>query len=171
MRRSTRLLVVGLFLLTVAFVLPFADFATADWDRDYRYRTPDDGFCADAVADVAAGGAPQTADFVVTRESLSQAALADVRRAETRGSYTVENESDADGPFVFATDHQARGLGCYAIHDADTGVYRALVTAAVTHRSDTLQRRAVDLGSRVAVALGALSVLSGTALALRRRLP
>jgi hypothetical protein len=168
MRRSTRLALLGFVLLATAFALPFVDFVTADWDRDYRYRTPTDGFCADAVADLP-DESVESEDFVVDRADLSSAALADVRRAEANGSYTVEREADADGPFFFPSDHVARGTGCYALYDAERETYRALVTEAVDHRTDTLQRWTARLGSRAAAALGVLSLLAGVVGAVRRR--
>jgi hypothetical protein len=173
MRRSTRLALLGLVLLATAFALPFVDFFTADWDRDYRYETPTDGFCADAVAELSPREANDPVErdgFVVDRSNLSVAALADVRRAEANGSYTVERSGEADGPFVFPSDHVARGTGCYALYDADSDEYRALVTEGVTHRTDTFQRRAIDVGGRVVAGLGVLSLLAGVASAVRRRL-
>ena len=173
MRRSTRFALLGLVLLATAFALPFVDFFTADWDRDYRYRTPTDGFCADAIAELPArgtNGSVEAEGFVVDRSELSAAALADVHRAEANGSYTVERARQADGPFVFPSDHVARGTGCYALYDADSDEYRALVTEGVNHRTDALQQRAVQVGGRVAAGLGVLSLLAGVASAARRRL-
>lgn len=173
MRRSTRFALLGLVLLATAFALPFVDFFTADWDRDYRYRTPTDGFCADAIAELPArgtNGSVEAEGFVVDRSNLSTAALTDVHRAEANGSYTVERAGQADGPFVFPSDHVARGTGCYALYDADSDQYRALVTEGVNHRTDTLQRRAVRLGGRAAAALGVFLLVAAVADSVRRRL-
>ncbi|WP_162562578.1 hypothetical protein [Salinigranum rubrum] len=172
MRRSTRLALLGLVLLATALALPFVDFFTADWDRDFRYRTPTDGFCADAVAELSLGEANDSVEperFVVDRSNLSAAARADVRRAEANGSYTVERSGEADGPFVFPSDHVARGTGCYALYDAERDEYRALVTESVNHRTDTFQRRAVRVGGPVVAGLGVLSLLAGVVSAVRRR--
>jgi hypothetical protein len=168
MRRSTRLALLGLVLLAAAAALPLVDFYTADWDRDYRYRTPTTGFCADAVAELPSD-ADHDEEFVVDRRNLSAAALADVERAEANGPYTVEHEADADGPFVFLTDHVARGTGCYAVRDTESGGYTALVTEAVNHRADTLQTRLVPWIDRTLLVAGAVSVLAGVGLAVRRR--
>ncbi|WP_318567770.1 hypothetical protein [Salinigranum marinum] len=172
MRRPTRLVLLGLLSLTTAFALPFVDFVTADWDRDYRYRAPTDGFCADAVDEPRAGTAADSAvdaDFVVDRTALPTDVRRHVRRAETNGSYVVE--TDPGGPFSFPSDYQARGEGCYAVRDTAGGDtrYRTLVTDAVTHRADPSQVRAVRLGSQVAAALGGLSLLAGVGLGIRRR--
>lgn len=170
MRRSVRLVVLGFLLLGTAFALPVVDLFTAEWDTDYRYRVPTEGFCADAVAELRADTSSDAETFVVDRATLSAAALANVRRAERDGSYTVEREAAAAGPFRFTSDHVARGTGCYAIRDAERGRYRALVTERVTHRTDTTQERAVRTTSPVAAALGGLSLLGGVVLSLRRRL-
>lgn len=168
MRRPTRLALLGLVLLTAAAALPFVDFATADWDRDYRYRTPTEGFCADAVAELPSD-AGQDGGFVVDRENLSAAALADIERAEANGSYTVEHEADADGPFFFPTDHVARGTGCYAVRDTESGAYTALVTEAVNHRTDTLQTHLVPWVGRTLLVGGVVSLLAGVVGAVGRR--
>jgi hypothetical protein len=111
---------------------------------------------------------PHTHQWLLCRRRR-RGSIADIQQAERQGAYTVENESAADGPFVFATDHRARGLGCYAIYDAETDTYRTLVTEAVNHRTDRFQMRVVPWLGRAFAAAGILSLLGGVALAVRRR--
>lgn len=163
MRRSSALALLGVLLVGAAVALPVADLVTADWDRDYRYEVPTDGFCAEAVSELPAG---DTAGFVHARETLSADARTAVGRAVANGSYTVETESEAAGPFRFTSDHIARGTGCYAIATG-TDEYLPLVTETVTHRADPRQRRAVRVGARVAAALGVCSLLGAAVSRLR----
>lgn len=167
MRRASGLIVLGLVLLATAVALPVADLFTAEWDHDYRYAVPDDGFCAATVDELPAG---DTTGFVHARENLSADARTAVRRAAANGSYTVETEAEAAGPFRFTSDHIARGTGCYAIAiagDGDgDGEYLPLVTETVTHRADPFQHRAVRVGMRLAAVLGLVSLLGAAAFLL-----
>jgi len=165
MRRPALLVAVGVLLVVAGALAPVASLLAADWDSDYAYRVPEDGFCADAVADLDGDG--QSDGFVVPVDSLSPDARELVRRARANGSVIVEDESGVAGPFDFTDDHVARGEGCYAIRDGDDSY--PLRTALVSRRTAGLVGGVLPIVGRVAVALGVLLAFGGAGLALYRR--